>query len=932
MYRPSFLQILPVAVLALIGTLAAWLAFTEVQLRERTAAQEAFVEAARQQALALQQAVDLALHHVLHLAGFISASGELSAARFESFARQEDAPRIGVMALAWAPRIGAQARRAFAEAEHGVDITELGPNRQLQPAQARPEYFPLRYLAPEPPFARILGYDLGSDAALRHALRQGADTGMASVGPPLAPLRGRSEEPGFLLLAPVYREYAALDTVEQRALNLDGFALGLVQFRTLLQDATTRASPPGLAFQIVDALAPPRTGLLYQQPSGRMLANTTGRPQWAGQLQLPNHVWTLRSVALPGYYEPGVWRPRWAFLAGMLFTGLLTAYLLELVGREARVKAQVRSRTTELRESEEKFRQLAENVREVFWLNDWTQHRAIYVSPAYEAIWGRPVAQLYANPADWIDALHPEDRERVTETFFQEAAAGRYDAEYRIRRPDGSERRIHDRGFPIRDDGGRIYRIAGIAEDITARREAEQALKLAQFAMDRAGDSVFWLDSRSRFLYVNDAVCRSLGYSREELLTMGMPDIDPGMPQGACDNVWSDIRRERALALESRLRRADGTTFPVEISANYLEFDGKEYNVAIARDISERKRVEDELRRRSTEQEALLNTIPALVCFKDPELRYVAVNLAFADFVGLEAEQLIGKTDQALFPEPVARLFETGDREVLDSGAAIRGLEQQLCGTDGCPTGWFATSKTPLNGPDGRLMGLVGISVDITAQKQAEERSVASLREKEVLLREVHHRVKNNMQVISSLLQLQAQTIKSHADPGTLSALQESQNRVRSMALVHERLYRSTDLARVDFRDYLRNLSRDLLVAYGVDEARVRLELSGEAIQLSIDQAVPCALLASELISNSLKHGFPDGRRGHIRLTLERPEAARVELAVQDDGVGIPAALDWQHSASLGLRLVHTLARQLGAELRLERDAGTCFRLRFEAL
>ncbi len=211
--------------------------------------------------------------------------------------------------------------------------------------------------------------------------------------------------------------------------------------------------------------------------------------------------------------------------------------------------------------------------------------------------------------------------------------------------------------------------------------------------------------------------------------------------------------------------------------------------------------------------------------------------------------------------------------------------------------------------------------------KRAEEQIAVSLHEKEVLLREIHHRVKNNMQVITSLLRLQARKIR---DKEALAAFAESQNRIRAMALVHETLYRSDYLAGVACRDYLGKLVRSLSRAYGTRARAVRVVVDADDASLDADHAIPVGLIVSELVTNAMKYAFPEDRGGEIRIAVQRDGEEELELVVGDDGVGLPETIDLQSTATLGLRLVRGLAEeQLGATLGIHRTGGTRFTIRF---
>ncbi|MDP8989709.1 MAG: PAS domain S-box protein [Acidobacteriota bacterium] len=214
---------------------------------------------------------------------------------------------------------------------------------------------------------------------------------------------------------------------------------------------------------------------------------------------------------------------------------------------------------------------------------------------------------------------------------------------------------------------------------------------------------------------------------------------------------------------------------------------------------------------------------------------------------------------------------------------------------------------------------------DIALPTVTEERLRATLREKNVLIEEVHHRVKNNLQVITSLLGLQARTIK---DPTIRKKFEESRYRIQAMAILHEILYETSSLAEIDFADYLRRLVEHLVRSHGASGG-IRTEVRLEPLRCHRDVVLPCGLIVNELLSNTFKYAFPGGRTGAIRVVLRRGTAGKVHLTVRDNGVGMPAGLDWKTSPTLGLRLVRTLARQLDADVRTAGRVGTLFSITF---
>lgn len=217
------------------------------------------------------------------------------------------------------------------------------------------------------------------------------------------------------------------------------------------------------------------------------------------------------------------------------------------------------------------------------------------------------------------------------------------------------------------------------------------------------------------------------------------------------------------------------------------------------------------------------------------------------------------------------------------------------------------------------------LRTEVAIREQTERKLEAALAEKEVLIKEIHHRVKNNLQIISSLLNLQS---NAASDPQILAQFQDSRSRVRSMAFIHERLYRSRDLAHVNFGEYLRDLAHDLLQSYRAQNQSVVLKVHVDDIHLDIDTAIPCGLIITELVSNALKHAFPDGRNGEVNVEMRCSSTSQYQLAVWDDGVGIPAEMDYRKMNSLGLQLVNNLTRQLGGAVKVQ-SPGTRFTICF---
>jgi len=299
-------------------------------------------------------------------------------------------------------------------------------------------------------------------------------------------------------------------------------------------------------------------------------------------------------------------------------------------------------------------------------------------------------------------------------------------------------------------------------------------------------------------------------------------------------------------------------------------------------------------------------------------------NPAAERLYGYTVEEIRGKNHSALTPdEQLPELHQILDQ--VANGLTVERREIPQLKKDGTVVEALL-SAGPIRDSQGRILGVLTIARDISERKAVEQLK-ASLRGKEVLLKEVHHRVKNDLQVISSLLNLQARHV---LDRRALEMFKESQNRVRSIALFHEKLYQSKDLAHVEASEYLKTLLANLLAAYGARSSALALDVGPEEVLLGVDVAVPLGLVVNELISNALKHAFPSGHLGEIRVELRRVGETQCRLSVIDNGAGFPSDLDFRRAPSLGLNLVCTLVDQLGGAIELIQTGGTTFIVTFE--
>lgn len=335
-------------------------------------------------------------------------------------------------------------------------------------------------------------------------------------------------------------------------------------------------------------------------------------------------------------------------------------------------------------------------------------------------------------------------------------------------------------------------------------------------------------------------------------------------------------------------------------------------------EIEERRSTERALRASERRFREMSDLLPQTVFELDLSGRFVFANRAAYAMFGFDPGT---PAEGFSFLEYVAP--EDRDRLVsvtrqFSEGTGSTGNEYMFRRADGSTFPGLVYSAVVRDGD--RPSGMRGIIVDISEVRRVQEVLQKSVTEKELMLKEIHHRVKNNLQIVSSLLNLQASSIR---DPVDLALFGESVDRIRSMALIHDRLYKSHDLAGIEFREYIESLVMSLFHLYGHPNINFRAEV--EDVRLSIDTAIPCGLIINELVTNALKHAFPDRRRGMITVSLATRTNGDVELSVADNGVGIPEDVDARNTTSLGLQLVNILTGQLTATLEIRRGKGTTF-------
>jgi PAS domain S-box-containing protein len=509
----------------------------------------------------------------------------------------------------------------------------------------------------------------------------------------------------------------------------------------------------------------------------------------------------------------------------------------------------------------------------------------------------------------------------------------------RLLAKDGRERVIDNSAAPIRNAAGQVVGVVLIFRHVTERRRQDKALEdalaYAENIIATMREPFVVLDKSLRVRTANASFYRIFHVSKKEtenhsLFELGNHQWDNPRLRQVLGEVLTNHHAVRDFEV-AHVFPTIGRKVMLLNAHRVVSHDGGSDLILLAiEDVTERRRAEQTLRleeaatRKSEVQYRRFfeSARDGILILEESTGKIIDANPFMSELLGYELDHFLGK-----------ELWEIG---LFKDIAATRAAFQQLQ-----VDGYIRYDHLPLETREkkkvevevvsntyeagGRLVIQCNIR-DCSERFHLEQKIRTSLEEKEVLLKEVHHRVKNNLQVISSLLHLQSQHTQ---DLASVQMFRESQDRVRSMALVHERLYRSRDLAQVDFKGYIESLATHLFSSHQVDTERIKLAVDVHGVKLAIDAAIPCGLLLNELISNCLKHAFPGTNQGRIRIELQPVNGGEILLSVGDDGVGLPPDIGPLLGQTFGMQLIADLVDQLHGSVQVDRDAGTTVRIVF---
>jgi PAS domain S-box-containing protein len=554
--------------------------------------------------------------------------------------------------------------------------------------------------------------------------------------------------------------------------------------------------------------------------------------------------------------------------------------------------------------------------------------------------WDERVRELWGVGPDepvthevFLAGLHPDDRaatQAALDRALDPSGDGRYSAEYRVvGRGDGATRWVNATGQVFFQEG-HATRLIGTVLDVSDRKQSEEALRGVLQRLDaHIGNSplaVVEFDRTFRVTRWSDEAERLFGWSAGEVLGKTISELR-----------WvheDDVARVERISAEmlaghhtrnvhgNRNYRKDGTVVHCEwYNSALYDADGRLTSIlSSVLDTTARHHAEVALRESEERFRLFMDNSPTIAWVKDEQGRHVYLSKTYEDSFGVRLEEWRGRTDAEVWPPDVAAGFRRNDEIVLATNRPLAVAEEATM--PGGERRFWLNTKFPFRDSSGRRY-VAGIGVDITESRRTEEQLRAALVANQTLLREVHHRTKNNLQMLCDLLYLQAAQLDS-AEAKTV--LDEAYGRIFAIARLHEQLYQSFGSGAIRLAEYLNRI----IAGCGDVHRNVSMVLDApdDALALDVDRAIHLGLVVNELLINAVKHGFPSGGSGAVRIGVRRV-ADRVEVQVRDNGKGLPAGLEVERAKSLGLRIVHILTNRLGGRVRIENDNGAVFTLAF---
>jgi len=573
-----------------------------------------------------------------------------------------------------------------------------------------------------------------------------------------------------------------------------------------------------------------------------------------------------------------------------------------------------------LRAQEEQFRQVVEHIREVFWLRDHPSKNFIYVSPAYETIWGCSCKSLYESPKTWFEAILPEDRVRVQKAFAILKALGTYHETYRIERPDGAIRWIEERAFPVLNERGAVYRIAGIAEDITERKRTEAALKESETTFKtifaKASEGMLVLDWEKRALLMcNPACSKLLGYKLKDFSKLDIAQLlHPEDFRLFSDQLAKFIKGGRWQPRDVRFVRKDKSVIFADISPAAITLAGKKAVLISFKDITKRKQMEEALRASEEQFRTLFESAPIGVALLAPDGAYIQVNRAYCSMLNYTADTLQKlKLYDVVHPDDV-----TIGRQLVAELATANSVHSEReirCRTSDGRTLNVLLAASAIRNADGHLHYIVSTAMDITEAKRLQTEILEiSEQERSRIGHDLHDGLGQYLSGIALKAKCLHETL-SDVLPSEAQAAAELVRLIKTANAIARAVAKGLDPGDIEADNLVPALRRLATDCEQILPVQCKCMLPTEPLHLDNGKAKHLYMIVQEAITNAVKHG----KARNVNLELAAQNGS-LRLVIRDDGIGFDPGCN--PDAGLGLRIMKYRARSIGGSINMRSQPG----------
>lgn len=534
------------------------------------------------------------------------------------------------------------------------------------------------------------------------------------------------------------------------------------------------------------------------------------------------------------------------------------------------------------------------------------------------------------NNMGWLDAVHEEDRETAKSCWLNFLTMNNsFLAHYRVKHRDGNWRWLEVCGVPIQNACGAIEEWVGIIKDITECKLAEETLRKSEETFralfEKANEGIFIMSQNAEIVKVNESFAKMHGYTIEEMQNIKLQDLDIEDQSQIAPARIQRIMAGEILNFEVKHYHKNGNIIDLEVSASWFPYKTGSFLVGFHRDITKRKQMEETLRLTETRYRSIVEDQDELICRYLPNGRLSFVNNAYARYYKKNPAELIDKNFIPHIPEPDLTIVLKKITEITKENPTVNYTHRIIIDSTN-ETRWQCWTQHGIYTTDGHLLEYQAVGADITDRIIAENKIKSLLAEKEIMLREVHHRIKNNMNLVAGIMFLQSATLK---DSEAVAALKDTRSRVLSMMVLYDKLYCNDNFDKLSFKKYFSSLVDEIIDNFP-NKGIVKIEKSISDFSIDAKTASELGIVVNELLTNIMKYAFTGRNDGLITISAEDIDN-HVTLKIGDNGIGIPESIDIDNSNGFGLRLVCMMTKSLRGTIKIERNNGTKFILEFNS-